>query len=425
MRLLFRRLLPLLIIAIAIIGFIALKATKPKLPAAKPTERAWRIDVLSAQPASHHPILTLYGKVDAPNEFTAVAPRTARVLDLPVQDGQAVTQGQLLVRLDPADFDPAVHQAEATVAEIKAQIGSENVRFQADQDALKQEQQILDNARKTLERNQNLASRKLASPTQVENAVDAMERARLSVTTRRQAISDHPSRLTVLQAKLKSAEAQLASAQRDQQRATVTAPFDGIVTDVQVARGDQVNANAKLLSFYPRRDLQLRAVIPARYADELVKAVAEHQPPKATARMNGATHPLKLLRLAGSASGEGITGIFQFDDQIPGLRIGSVLTVTLSRPSAADTVAVPYSALYGSDRIYVVNGNRLKELTVDVIGDVPAPQKDSGRWLLIHSPKITAGTQIATTHLPNAIDGLRIQVLEAGTEHTGPRSSAS
>ncbi len=425
MRLLFRRSLPLLIIAIAVIGFIALKATKPKLPAAKPTERAWRVDVLSAQPASHHPILTLYGKVDAPDEFTAVAPRTARVHELPVQDGQYVSKGQLLVQLDPADFDPAVHQAEATVSEIKAQIDSENVRYQADQDALKQEQQILDNARKTLARNQNLASKKLASPTQVENAVDTMERARLSVTTRRQAINDHPARLTVLQAKLKSAEAQLASAKRDQQRATVKAPFDGIVTDVQVARGDQVNANAKLLSFYPRKDLQLRATMPARYTDELVRAVANQQPPKATARMNGMPHPLKLLRLAGSASGEGITGIFQFDDTITGLRIGSVMTITLSRPAAADTVAVPYSALYGSDRIYLVNGDRLKELTVDVVGDVPAPRKGSGRWLLIHSPKITAGTQIATTHLPNAIDGLKVQVLEADKGQAEPRNNAS
>jgi len=425
MRLLFRRSLPLLIIAIAVIGFIALKATKPKLPAAKPTERAWRVDVLSAQPTSHHPILTLYGKVDAPDEFTAVAPRTARVHDLPVQDGQFVSKGQLLVQLDPADFDPAVRQAEASVSEIKAQIDSENVRYLADQDALKQEQQILDNARKTLERNQNLASRKLASPTQVENAVDTMERARLSVTTRRQAINDHPSRLTLLQAKLKSAEAQLASAQRDQTRATVKAPFDGIVTDVQVAQGDQVNANAKLLSFYPRQDLQLRAIMPARYADELIQAVANQQPPKATARMNGMSYPLKLLRLAGSASGEGITGIFQFDDMIAGLRIGSVLTITLSRPAAAGTVAVPYSALYGSDRIYVVNGDRLKELTVDVVGDVPAPNKGTGRWLLIHSPDITASTQIATTHLPNAIDGLKVQVLDGNEGNAESRTNAS
>jgi len=424
---LFRRLLPVLIIAIAVLGFVLLKATKPKLPAAKPVERAWRINVLTVHPGTHHPVLTLYGKIDAPDKFTAVAPKTARVSLLPVQDGEHVTKGQLLVRLDPSDFDPAVRQADASVKEIEAQIESENLRLKADREALQQEQKILDNARKTLSRNKNLASRKLASPTQVENAADTVERARLSVTNRRKDISDHPARLAGLKARLESARAQLATARRDQQRATVMAPFDGIVTDVKVARGDQVGANAALLSFYPPHGLQLRAVIPTRYANQLIAAMTAGNAPEASAQVDGSRYRLKLLRLAGSASGEGVTGIFGFERPATALRIGSILTLDLSRPAARDTVAVPYSALYGSNRLYVVKDGRLQRRRIEVVGDVPAPANNASdsRWLLVRGKDLGDGSKVAVTHLPNAIEGLKVQIIghRDGKPTTGDSAS--
>ena len=409
-RKLIRILLPLLILAIAVIGFLALKATKPQLPAAKPTERAWRINTLAVNPGDHQPILTLFGKVDAPDKFTVVSPKASRVARLPVQDGDHVAKGKLLIALDPADFDPATKQAEANVADIKAQISSEKVRYQADQEALKQERQILDNARKTLNRNQNLANRKLASPAQVETAIDTLERARLSVTSRQEAINNHPSRLASLQAKLESAQAQLASARRDQQRATVAAPFDGIVTDVKVAKGDQVGNNATLLSFYPTNDLQLRALIPSRYAEELIHALQQGHSPTASIQLNGDSVSLKLLRIAGSASGEGVTGIFQFARPETALRLGRVFSINLQRPRAADTVAVPYSALYGNDRIYIVRNGRLHGLDVQLVGDISHRGKQ--RWLLVRNPAFKKGSEVAITHLPNAIDGLKVDIVK-------------
>ncbi|WP_444677097.1 hypothetical protein [Halomonas sp. E19] len=83
-----------------------------------------------------------------------------------------------------------------------------------------------------------------------------MARARLTVATREGAIAEHPARLQSLEARLARAEAVREAAQRDVLRSRVEAPFEGIVTGVRVAPGDQVGARAALLSLYPLINLK-------------------------------------------------------------------------------------------------------------------------------------------------------------------------
>ncbi|MFP4639024.1 MAG: efflux RND transporter periplasmic adaptor subunit [Guyparkeria sp.] len=397
---------PVLVVAAGVAAFQYLKSSRPSSPPATPEERVWQVDVVDVAPGRHHPRLPLHGQITSPDRLQVSAPATARIDRLPVRDGQAVSEGELLVAFDPADFEPAVRAARATLADVEAQIERERQGHEFDRSALEMEKAIVENARRTLERSRSLSERDLASSSDVDNARDALNQAQLARNSREQAIETFPARLASLEASRESAAAELARAERDLARATARAPFDGIIGSVTATAGDQVAANTDVLEIYSLESLELRATIPARHANELLGRDSD-QATTASARHGGKMLDLTLARFAGEASGEGLTAIFTFDEPPASLRLGDVLRLDVARPARDGSVPVPYSALYGNNRVYRVVDGRLERVEVTVLGDHRG--SGEGRWVLVESPALRPGDRIATTHLPNAIDGLKVE----------------
>jgi len=404
---LFRLILPLVILGLAVAAFMALKASRPEPPRAAPEERAWLIDTQVVEPARRHPVLTLYGEVANPDRLTVRAPLSARVASVPVQDGTTVDKGTLLVALDRRDFQPVLDRARANLDDLEAQIRQARASHKADQAALALEQEIVENAQTALQRNQDLRKRNLASQADVDNARDALSQARLALNTRREQLATYEARLAGLQARRDAAAADVAAAQRDLDRARVTAPAAGLVGQVEVTGGALVNANAALLDFFPTDGFELHALIPTGRVPALSAALASGEPPRAHAREGD--RDLRLVRLAGKASGEGATGLFEFDQPDTDLRVGQVLNLELELPAVDDAVAIPHSALYGNDHVYRIRDGRLERVTVERLGAAGADDPDKGGYLLVHAAKLKAGDRIATTQLPNAVDGLKVR----------------
>ena len=411
---LFRLILPLVILGLAIAVFVFLKASRPEPPRAAPEERAWLIDTQTVEPARRHPVLTLYGEVANPDRLTVRAPLSARVESVPVENGAAVDQGTLLVSLDSRDFQPVLDRARANLADLEAQIRQAEASHESDREALALEREIVANAETALSRNQNLRQRNLASQADVDTARDALSQARLSLNTRRERLATFDSRLAGLQARRDAAAADVAAAERDVERARVTAPADGLVGPVEVTVGALVNTNAALLDFFPWSGFELRALIPSSRVDAISAAMADGNAPDARIRETDAS--LRLARLAGEASGEGVTGLFEFTATNRSLRVGQVLTVELDLPAVDDAVAIPRSALYGNDHLYRIRDGRLERVRIERLGAAAVPD-DSGRsQLLVRAPALAAGDRIATTQLPNAVDGLKVRWQDEASE---------
>jgi len=407
-----KRLFPLIILAIGVAGFIFLKATRPEPAEVSASERSWQVDVQTVQPGTHMPILPLYGEIVAPEQVDITATLAGRVAERPVAEGQGVLEGDLLLALSDADIAPVLAQARAQVADLEAQIRSEQVRFRNDRRALESEQAILENARRQFERIQSLVTRNLASRENLEAATDGLARAELTVSTRQRAIDEHPARLQSLEARLEQARANLDSVQRDAGRARVIAPFDGVVTGIQVAAGDQVGRNERLLSIYPVKGLELRARVPEVFRAELLEALEQGDRLVATAETG---HRFRLVRFAGLADPAGTEAILELIGEPGGLRPGGLLPVTLQRPPRPDTVAVPFSALYGAGSVYLMDDNgRMQRVEVQRIGE--ARSSNGERQLLIAGDGLEPGSRLITTHLPNAITGLKVTVAEPTAE---------
>ena len=407
-----KRLVPILIISFGILVFVVLRVTRDVPAPVEPQERSWRVDVMDIHPEALQSSLTLYGQLESPRRFTVVAPMAGRIGELSVRDGQTVEQGTLLVALDEADIVPRVKQAEADLADAQAQLLSEQLNHRNDRQALALERRILENAEKSFKRIEQLVGRELVSRAELDNAQDVVERAALTVATRQRSLDSHDSRLAALQARSERAQATLESMHRDANRSRFMAPFAGVVGSVEVAEGDQVNANAPLLDFYPIDGMELRASLPQIHAQEFIQALAAGQ--QLVARTLETLPPLSMTleRIAGQADARGVEALFTLDQPVAGLRIGNLLAISVSKPASQNSVALPYSALYGNDTVYALVDGRLSRVEVQRVGET---RRDDGqRWILVHSDALEPGMRIVTTHLPNALQGLKVETGEVG-----------
>ena len=386
-----RRVLPLLILLLGVGGFLVLKATRPRPPPVEPRERAWRVETLTVVPAEHRPVLSLFGRVEAPDRIRAAAPVAGRLMEVLVRDGDRVTAGQRLARLDPRDLEPRLAQAQAEVEK-------ELLKASHDRDALEQERELVRLAEAAFSRADKVQSQKFGSESAVDEARQQLARARLAVTLREQSLAEHPARLAVLQAKL-------AEAQRDAARGDIVAPFDGRVGRVEAAAGDQLQTNQAILTLYPLDGRYLRAKVPGNYSAELRAALERGERLLARGQFAGRAVSAELERLAGEADARGVDALLRLAPEADVLA-GAFLELFLERPPAADTVALPFAALHGGDRVFLVDDSRLHGVRIERVGEVAGA---AGGRVLVRSPGLMPGGRVMVTHLPHAVDGLKVE----------------
>ena len=116
------------------------------------------------------------------------------------------------------------------------------------------------------------------------------------------------------------------------------------------------------------------------------------------------------MRLAGEADANGVDALFRIRSGQQTLRSGQVLVFRLQRPAREGAVAVPYPAVYGSNRVYTLVEGRMKSVPVRILGSILDGQGEERA--LVQGEGLSAGASLVLTHLPNAIDGLRAQAVD-------------
>lgn len=161
---------------------------------------------------------------------------------------------------------------------------------------------------------------------------------------------------------------------------------------------------------YDPADLELRARIPGPFLDELEQSLAADVPLVGYSDQGSKRIRLRLLRLAGEADPSGIDGLFAIDQGGDWLRIGQALQFRLQRRPQQQALAVPYSAIYGEQRAYKLVDGRMQGVRLQLLGGYPDAAGDE--LLLVRSDQLVAGDALVITHLPNAMDGLRVEAVK-------------
>jgi multidrug efflux pump subunit AcrA (membrane-fusion protein) len=402
-----RLILPFLVLLLSAVIFFSLVNSKTERQKPVLSEKIWQIDVVTAKLQELSPALTLYGRIESPEQLKAAAPGGGIVKNVFVRNGARVSEGQRLVTLDRRDFDAALLQAEADLRDIENQIAELGIRHESNKSSLKTERNLLALAETEVERLVKLQQQNLSADTALNSARSELGRQQLAVTSRELDVDSYPARQQILIARQDRAKAQLAQARLAMNRSDLRAPFDAIVSEVAVAAGDRVSLGQLLISLFPVQALEIRAHLPINYIESVQQAIARGAQLEARVAGRDDLGSLPVLRLAGEAEATGIDVYFDIDATDDQLRPGELLPLSLRLPAESNVYAVPYQAIYGNSRIYLVAEQRLKAIEVITVGQA---RGDDGQVLvLIRSDAISPGDQISVTHLPNAVSGLKVK----------------
>jgi RND family efflux transporter MFP subunit len=209
---------------VAILPVIAAgcKGTESAGPAAEPRAPA-SVAVAPVKGVDEPIIIEATGSFQA-DESSDVAPESSgRVTDTPVDVGQHVAKGAVLIRIQAVDANLRLQEARAAAERAEA-----NLKLAESQNAL---------AQTTARRNDALLKGGLIPQTTADEARTQAENAANSVA--------------VARASLAQAQAQLALADKAVKDVVVVAPFAGYVSQRRVAAGEFVQPSTAVVTLLP------------------------------------------------------------------------------------------------------------------------------------------------------------------------------
>ena len=405
-----RVLLPILVLLLVGALYQVLMASKTTRQQPELVEKVWRIDVIQAQRQSLAPSLTLYGRIESPELLRAAAPGGGVVEKVYVRDGARIKRGATLVEMDRRDFQASLLQAKADLRDVENQIAELKIRHKSDQAALQTERELLGLAAAEVDRLDKLQKQNLSADTALNSARTELGRQRLAVTSRELEVDSFPAKLKILQARADRATAQMDESELAMSRSSIKAPFDAIVSRVEVSAGDRVSLGQILVSLFPVDSLEIRAHLPVNYIDSVQRSISSGQTLQARIARRNDLGSFELLRLAGEAEATGIDLYFAVGKIDGQMRPGELLPLELELPLETDVIAIPYQAIYGNSRVYQVVEERLRAIDVLTVGQTR--DRDGKTRVLVRSDELDTGDLIATTHLPNAVAGLKVSIHE-------------
>ncbi len=200
--------------------------------------------------------------------LVSVAPRVAApVIRLLVDDNQEVKTGDLLVELDPKDFEVALEQAEAKLEEAKAglkmtekKVDESSSNVNKSYEDITSASSKLDFAEKDFARYQELYKDGIVSKQDFERSKSALEVAQANFNAAQEAsmASQHAldsgkAKAAADEALIKRLEAEVEQAKLNLQYTKIYAPQDGKVAARSVEKGNYVNIGQPLMNIVPEQ----------------------------------------------------------------------------------------------------------------------------------------------------------------------------
>jgi len=198
-------LVPSMVLAVLVLAIAAWSATRPTVVETAPARAAAELGTASVLDAS--------GYVTARRIATVSSKVTGKVLEVLIEEGQRVAEGEVLAYLDPADAEAQRDLAGAQLASARSQLAEAQAQLTL--------------AEQTLKRQKELADRKLVAASSLDAAVaDRDSRA---------------ARLASLHRAVQVAQDQLAITALSVDNTIIRAPFAGVIVAKAAQPGEMIS----------------------------------------------------------------------------------------------------------------------------------------------------------------------------------------
>ncbi|MBC7349824.1 MAG: efflux RND transporter periplasmic adaptor subunit [Candidatus Aminicenantes bacterium] len=209
------------------------------------------------QKAAENNLIRATGTVES--RTARISPRVSgRVLQVLVEEGQAVKPGQLLLELDHEYLDLQLRQAEAAVATARAQLellrkGARSEDISQAEQQLKQAEVNLEQARNDAGRFRRLYEQGSITQRQKEEAETRLALAEAQHHQAQEALKKmkslaRPEEIEAAEARLRQAEAAVDLLKKNIEDSKVMSPVEGVVTEKAVEPGELVNPGTTLVT---------------------------------------------------------------------------------------------------------------------------------------------------------------------------------
>ena len=380
-----------------------------RLPA-RPSASSSTIETITATPQPYLQTVTGSGTLAA-IQSRDLAPEVTGVVATVVEAGSRVKTGDVLVQLNTDTFERSVRDAQFALEQAEAQRGS-TASTQADNDTTLQES--IANAQRTIANAERDVQTKLTDLTlkqrlvsvggesseavrlaqnDYDTAVATLEQAQLSLQTLQGSqtyrSSSNEQTLRNSDLAIEAARNSLEKAQEDLTKTTIVAPFDGVVSTVNVKTGSIVNTTTAMLTVIDDSNIEL----PAQIDETQISKVQLGQTATVTLdALPGETFEGQVTKVATAARIEQNIPIFDvtllLDNSSGRLRDGMSAEATITVGEVGDTVTVPSRAVSVTDgqnslRLLQADGTtKVQEVTVvategldTIVQGVPAGSK--------------------------------------------------
>ena len=348
-------------------------------PSSAPLVRTWR-----ASPQTVRMTSLAHGTVMPRTQSELIPEVSGRVLAVSesLVPGGFFKAGDLLLRIDPLDYEVALEQARAGLASAESDLAT---------------------ARRAHQRQADLAQRQLASQALKDDAAN---------------------RLLIAEAAHREARARLARATRDLERTRITAPYDGRVRTEKVDKGQFVDRGKSIASLYATDFAEVRLPVhdeelaflqlaldgadggePATVILRAEFAGKRHLWHGRIVRTEGELDPqTRMINLVAE-----VAEPYKRQDGRPPLAVGLFVEAEILGMTVEDVYSVPRSALQADNQVYIIDGNsQLVFRDVDVLRTV-------GEQVYIRGG-FRAGETVCLSNLSNAVQGMTVRTADpAGT----------
>lgn len=418
------RTLATLLVCIAILGGAAAAVVyiNQTEPTAKKSNSARKsaalIETVVVERGTFSPTLTVLGTVRAAQDIVLSPRVSGPVIELSpkLTPGGMVTEGDLLLRIDPADFQNAISIRKSELSQAEASREIEQAR-------------------------QRLAEKELKM---LEGSIG---------TTNRSLVMREP-QIASIEAEVSAAEAAVERATLDLNRTSVRAPFDAQVISRSVDVGSQVGPNNELARLVGIEEYWIMAAVPVRslrwvqFPEQEALKPGESPSQKATTETvsqeapqttAGSTvilrHPdvwgpgverhARVARMIGTLDRQ--TRLAQVliivNDPLgqksgePPLILDSLLETEIECRPIADVVRLKRDYVRKGDTVWVMVDNKLQIRDADVVfRDAEFAYLSSG---------LETGDEVVTTTLATVAEGVGLRKITEANDSTAPTESDS
>jgi len=377
-------LVALAIFVVGIIGFNILVATKPDIPERPKAPDIRIVEAATVAIITQQPNHKAFGTVEASRTADLrfnINGEVATVLDK-MQNGALVKSGDELARLD----DEILRLNKQDI-EIQITAEADNLAELENQLNLRQSQ---------FNRVNEMAVANVASERRLDEA-------KLALSMAKTAVRQSKSRRDQLSIRLKQTKRNLADSR-------LSAPFDGVLSNVTIGEGRVVSAQNVLGMLTDLSSLEVSFIVPAEiYADSANIVGKSVEVTWKSGGRDVKTVMAQIARAEGTVkASEGGGRLYATlppaqSDGLAMIPPGAFVEITYPSAILTDIIILPETALYDNDNVYAIKNGMAEKRSIEIIS------KTDG--LIYVRGDLVDGEEVITTRLPGLGDGVRVRVV--------------